>query len=269
MTKPHGAFAEYTIAWAHTTFPIPKDISYEEAATLPLAAMTAAIGMYLVLGLPEPWKPAIEKTPVIIYGGSGAVGAYAVKYAQKSNLHPLLVVAGKGKEFVESIIDKSKGDTYIDYREGDEAVVKNIEKALKDNGCDTVYHAMDAVSEHGSFQNISKILGRNEKGSKMCNVLPGTDYSDVPKNIYQSLSMVGRVHGKNAQLGMNTDDQDFGYVFFRYMTRGLKEGWFRGHPYEVVPGGLDGVQEGLKRLKAGEASAKKFVYRISETKSKL
>ena len=45
MMKPHGSFAEYAIAWAKTTFHIPPQTTFEEAATIPLAAMTAAVGL--------------------------------------------------------------------------------------------------------------------------------------------------------------------------------------------------------------------------------
>jgi NADPH:quinone reductase-like Zn-dependent oxidoreductase len=43
MTTPHGAFAEYAIAWEKTTFHLPKQTTFEEAATIPLAAMTASM----------------------------------------------------------------------------------------------------------------------------------------------------------------------------------------------------------------------------------
>lgn len=44
----------------------------------------------------------------------------------------------------------------------------------------------------------------------------------------------------------------------------MQEGWFKGHPFEVVPGGLQGVQTGLRDLKEGKASAVKYVYKIGE-----
>lgn len=44
-----------------------------QGASIPLAAMTAAVGLYLRMGLPEPWKPAAERIPLIVYGASGAV----------------------------------------------------------------------------------------------------------------------------------------------------------------------------------------------------
>ena len=45
----------------------------------------------------------------------------------------------------------------------------------------------------------------------------------------------------------------------RLFGRGLQEGWISGHPYEVVPGGLEGVQTALENLKAGKASTAKYI----------
>lgn len=45
---------------------------------------------------------------------------------------------------------------------------------------------------------------------------------------------------------------------------GVGCGWLKGHPFEVIPGGLDGVQRGLEKLKAGEASAVKYVYEVAQ-----
>jgi len=46
-----------------------------QASTIPLAAMTAAIGLYRVknLGLPPPWDSTTIQTPLIVYGASSAV----------------------------------------------------------------------------------------------------------------------------------------------------------------------------------------------------
>ena len=54
-------------------------------------------------------------------------------------------------------------------------------------------------------------------------------------------------------------------IFFRYIARGLQKGFFKGHPYQIVPGGLGGVQTALQDLKDGKASAVKYVLRIAET----
>ena len=59
-------------------------------------------------------------------------------------------------------------------------------------------------------------------------------------------------------------DPEWGYLLFRYMSRMLADGRFVGHPFEVVDGGLDGVEKGLQMLKNGDARGKKFVFRVSE-----
>ncbi|KAI0517102.1 GroES-like protein [Xylaria bambusicola] len=250
MTTPHGSYAEYAIAWQHTTFHIPKHTSFEEAAALPLAAMTSALGLYLRLGLPQPWVPATEPIPLVIYGAASAVGSYAIQLAQKSNIHPLICVAGRSSAHVEKLIDRSKGDVILDYREGGDALVENLKKAA--DGRPLLY-AFDAVSEKGSYLNLSKVLA---KGAKITLVLPLKDYSEIPEYIEHYLTNVGAAH---------KDAKDFGYVFFRYLARGLHEGWFKPQPQEVVPGGLGGVQQALENLMNGKANAVKYVFRISDT----
>lgn len=129
-------------------------------------------------------------------------------------------------------------------------------------------YAFDAVSEKGSFQNISKVLAK--AGSKITLVLPGRDYSAIPENIERSTTSVGSVHQdpekEQVALGIKTGPKEFGYVFFRFFARGLQEGWFTGHPYEVVPGGLGGVEKGLKDLENGVNSGTKYVFKIEDTK---
>ncbi|USP76239.1 hypothetical protein yc1106_03513 [Curvularia clavata] len=256
MMSPAGSFAEYAIGWQHTTFHLPDSISFEEAATIPLAAMTSAIGLHLRLGLPDPWTPVPEgkKVPLVVYGGASAVGGFVIKLAQRANIHPIIAVAGRGTSFVESLIDRSKGDTIVDYRQGDSAVVQGIKDALKG---EKLNYAYDAVSENGSYNNIVKVL---EPDGHLTLVLPGKEYSGIPETVHQTMTNVGASHA---------DDKDYAHIMFRYFSRALAEGWFKPHPYEVVPGGLEGVETGLRNLKEGKASAVKYVFKIGEDKGKL
>ncbi|TKA82220.1 hypothetical protein B0A49_00405 [Cryomyces minteri] len=253
MREPGGSYAEYAVSWQHTTMHIPKSTSFEEAAAIPLAALTAANGLYLSnrLALPQPWTPASTSIPLVVYGASSAVGSYALQFAARSNIHPLICIAGRAQAHVEALIDRSKGDTIIDYRAGDAAIVQGMKDALK--GAKLEF-AFDAVSEKGSFQNISQVL---DPHGRITLVLPNADYSAIPDSMTKSTTRVGDVHG---------DAKDFGYAYFRYIARGLAQGWFKPQPQEVVPGGLAGIQTALEDLKAGKASAVKYVFRIAETK---
>lgn len=70
----NGSFAEYSVAPDVTTFHIPNNVSFEEAATIPVAALTAAICLYVDMELPAPYYPrklvedGEENVPILIYG---------------------------------------------------------------------------------------------------------------------------------------------------------------------------------------------------------
>lgn len=269
MTTPHGGFAEYAIAWEKSTFHLPKDTSFEEAATIPLAAMTAALALFCYLRLPEPWVLSTQAQKdalaggVLVYGAGTAVGAFAIKLLARADIHPILAVAGRGIPFVDCLLDKSKGDIIIDYRGGDNEVVEGIREAVAPGH--RLLYALDAVSKGSSYTNIIQVL---DQYGNINFVLPG-EYKEVPSTMHPTITLVGAVHGNavaESQHGHPDNLSDFGYAWFRLFSLGLKDGWFSGHPVEVVPGGLNGVQTGLQSLRDGKASAVKYVCRIAETK---
>jgi NADPH:quinone reductase-like Zn-dependent oxidoreductase len=214
--------------------------------------LTSAVGLYETrnLALNNPWDPATKETPLVVYGGASAVGAYAIQLANRSNIHPIIAVAGRGIPFVESLIDRSKGDTIVDYREGDDAVVEGIKKALDGK---KLFYAYDAISERNSYVNLAKVL---EVGARITNVLPVPEGA-IPSSIHQTRTSVGDV--------FKDEYKDFARVHFGNIKEGLEAGWLKPHPHEVIPGGLAGIEKGLTDLKAGKASAVKYVFRISET----
>lgn len=77
-----GSFAEYVLAKGDLQLKTPEGLSDEEAATLGMGISTVGQGMYQALGLPLPGSPAKEKFPVLIYGGSSAMGAYGIQFAK-------------------------------------------------------------------------------------------------------------------------------------------------------------------------------------------
>lgn len=275
MMAPGGGYAEYALAPGYACFHLPKSTSFQEvdisslhhrnsglmntmqAATIPLAAMTAALAMYKRMDLPPPWRPATSPIPLIIYGGAGAVGSFAIKLAQASKIHPIITVAGYSREYVETLISREKGDSIVDYRDGPERVVEGIKKALSAAGVEKVEYAFDAVTEHGSYEILSQVLA---PGSQLALVLPWGDFNGIRKDIKTSQSAVATIFGQGK--GVELGDEDFGFVFFRLFGKGLKDGWFTGHPYEVVPCGLQGVETGLLNLKAGKNRASKYVFNI-------
>ncbi|KAK2791671.1 hypothetical protein FQN52_004587 [Onygenales sp. PD_12] len=251
LFAPAGGYAEYALAWSHTTFHLPEGISFEEAATIPLTALTASVSLYAHHQLPFPWVPAQDPIPLVIYGGSTAVGSFAIKLARNSNVHPIVAIAGKGVAYVSTLLDHSQGDAVVDYRDGPEATVRGVTAALKLAGHKTARHALDTVATRESVEVLKKVVAPD--GQMDFTLENGLRVFPAVKTV----THVGSVHRGNAMLG---------YVMSRYFTRALQEKQLVGHPFEVREGGLEGVEQGLKDLKAGRASAVKYVYRIGETR---
>jgi len=94
-----------------------------------------------------------------------------------------------------------------------------------------------------------------DKGAHLTSVLPIGD--EKPSHINYSLTYVADVH--------NGQCKDLAFVANRFMSLGLEQGWFKPQPHQEIKGGLNGVQEGLNNLKAGKASAVKYVYKIADS----
>lgn len=227
--------------------------------------MTASLALYQELNLPLPWNPAKGRLPLIIYGGSSAVGAFAIKLAVLSNIHPIAAVAGKGGDFTRSLLDESKGDVVIDYRKGHDHIVNELRKVVGNDAT----RAFDAVSEKGSTQAIGEVLGQ---GGQIATVLTPEMVVGGRVDTGQAqilFTLVGRVHpdspsrltdDRSALLG----DPEFGAVFFHFIGLALAQRRLSGHPVEVVDKGLlNGVETALGLLQGGKLSAKKAVIRIA------
>ncbi|PGH15766.1 hypothetical protein AJ79_02146 [Helicocarpus griseus UAMH5409] len=256
MCSPGGSYAEYAVAWSDTTFHLPKHTSFEEAATIPLAALTAAVSLHANHRLPTPWTPAREPIPFVIYGASTAVGSFAIKLACNSNIHPIIAIAGKGAHYVEKLIDRSKGDTIVDYRGGAEATIKGITSGVQQAGHSAARHALDCVVTEHSVDVLKKSLASD--GHYDC-VLPNNELDTSP--LKKTVTNVGSTHGMPGY----ESNKGLGFVISRYFARALQLNEFSGHPYEVRPGGLEGVEQAMKDLKDGKASAVKYIFRIADT----
>ncbi|KAK9243751.1 chaperonin 10-like protein [Lipomyces tetrasporus] len=260
MLTPGGAYAEYAVAPAHTAFIIPEHI---KAATIPLVSLTAAISLFRRQRLPPPWDPlpaGAGPLPLVVYGASSAVGAFAIKLARLSNIHPIIAICGGSRDVVDDLLDVSRGDRIVDYRQGVHAMKAAVKDAL---GGLEARHALDAICAKGTWVPLAQMLYASA----------ASDDEDIPSSVEFLYTYVGTGHYGAYKPSMPKQpvdkdavkmDVEFAFVFYRYLARLLARGDFRGHPFEVIPGGLAGVEEGLNKLKKGEARGVKYVYRVSE-----
>ena len=104
----HGAFAEYAVASERVLARKPANLTFAQAAALPIAAITA------LQGLRDKGKLQRGQT-VLINGASGGVGTYAVQIARSFGAHVTGVCSTRNVEMVrslgaEQVIDYTKQD---------------------------------------------------------------------------------------------------------------------------------------------------------------
>lgn len=105
-----GAFAEYVVAPERAFAPIPSEVTFEHAATLPHSAILAVQGLRTRRG-----RTIQPGDRVLIDGASGNVGPFAVQIAQARGAHVTGVCHGSKADFVRSL----GAEQVIDYTTAD------------------------------------------------------------------------------------------------------------------------------------------------------
>jgi NADPH:quinone reductase-like Zn-dependent oxidoreductase len=96
LDHEHGSYAEYVAIKGELCSPKPPNISHEEAAAIPLAALTAFQGLFEHGQLKA-------KQRVLIHGGAGGVGHFAIQLAVAKGARVCTTVGADDMEFVSEL----------------------------------------------------------------------------------------------------------------------------------------------------------------------
>jgi NADPH:quinone reductase-like Zn-dependent oxidoreductase len=133
-----GAYAEYVAVKAAAIASKPSNLSFEEAASVPVAAQTAWEGIFT--------HGHLEKgQTILIHGGAGAVGAYAVQLAWHAGATVIATASGDDEAYLKSI----GASRVIDYREA------QFERVLREK-VDVVFHLTAGDTQERSFLVLKK-----------------------------------------------------------------------------------------------------------------
>lgn len=121
-----GAYAQYCVVDAGLAMLIPEDLSYEEAAAIPEAFLTACEGLFTLGRLPG-------RGSVLIHAGASGVGSAAVQLA-KCKEAKVYFTAGNEKKI--QLITELGGDIGINYNQG--SFLSVIRDLTKGRGVDVI-----------------------------------------------------------------------------------------------------------------------------------
>lgn len=137
--EPGNTYAEYVAAPESQLALKPSEISTEEAAAAPLAALTA----WQVLNNKFHLKPGDK---ILIHSAAGGVGHYAVQMAN----HMAAYVTGTASEENRDFVLRLGASEHIDYRKQKfEDVLKNIDFVLDTQGGEYIDRSLKVLKPGG------------------------------------------------------------------------------------------------------------------------
>lgn len=234
-----GAFAEYAAVEEQALALIPEYLSFEEAATVPLTALTALQAFELMQAKPG--------ESIFISGGTGSLGAMAIPLAKKLGLRVIVNGSADGETRVREL----GADRFIDYKK------ERYADALKD-----VDHVLDTLGGR-ELEDEFKVLKR---GGHLVSLrgLPNGRFarrSGLPLLKRALFSLAGRKYDRMAA----ARQQSYDFIFVHSDGEQLAQVgrmFDRNHPLKasidtVYP--LDRINEALEKVRQGRSRGKTVI----------
>jgi alcohol dehydrogenase len=231
-----GAFAEFAVVREGAAAPKPTNVTFEEAASLPLVALTA-------------WQALVELgrlsagQRVLIHAGSGGVGSVAIQLAHHLGATVLTTV---GKRNVD-LVKRLGADITIEYRSVRfEDVAKDCDVVLDSAGGDTLLRSFECVRRGGVVVSVGSTPSAAFARSWGLNPI---------------LVLAIGVMSRKAMTASRAHDARYEYLFMRadgeqlrLITRLVESGAIKPVIDKVFP--LDRVRDALAYSESGRVTGK-------------
>lgn len=212
----NGAFAEYALCRTDCLARIPDGVTMEEAAAIPMAALTALQALRDVANLAPGQSVAIN-------GASGGVGTYAVQIARALGARVTAICSTAKVAMVESL----GADAVVDYRKTDfSALGERFDVILAVNGFVPIQDYAKALTQDGTY------------------VMAGGSTRQIIQGMLRGKRMSARSSKTFTQVEERPNADDLAY-----MADLMKEGKVRSvidrtYPFLETPAALAYVSEG-------------------------
>ncbi|MGR3774412.1 NADP-dependent oxidoreductase [Bacillus paramycoides] len=142
-----GTFAEYIAIHEDDIALKPKNLSFEEAASIPLVGLTSYQALHDIMHLQKGQK-------ILIHAGSGGVGTFAIQLAKIMGATVATTASEAGANLVKSL----GADKIINYKtEQFEDILKNYDAVFDTLGGTTLEKSFDIIKNGGNIVSVSGI----------------------------------------------------------------------------------------------------------------
>ncbi len=140
----NGAQAEFCVASAAAVAPKPRTLDHPQSAVVPISALTAWQGLFDRAKL-------IAGERVLVHGGAGGVGVFAVQLAHWRGAHVTATASARNLDFVREL----GADEVIDYRATRfEAVARDLDVVFDVLGGETLARSWAVLRPGGRMVTI-------------------------------------------------------------------------------------------------------------------
>lgn len=173
-----GNYAEFTVLDERWAAPMPKTLSFEEAAAGPLVLITAWGGLYDRAGLRE-------GQTALVHAGAGGVGHVAIQLAK---LRGARVITTVGDAEKAALARRWGADEVVNYRERDFAAAVN--ELTGGEGADVVFDtvgseafepSLECTAHFGTIVTLLDVASANLKEARMRNLRVGFELMLTPQ----------------------------------------------------------------------------------------
>jgi NADPH:quinone reductase-like Zn-dependent oxidoreductase len=166
----NGGYAEYTVVKTGEIVKKPDSIDFENAAAIPVGALTSWQAIFDKAGLRNGQK-------ILIHGASGGVGSMAVQLAKWKGAYVYATASGANENFVKDL----GADEFIDYTTTKfETVVKDVDVVFDTVGSDTLERSFQTLKKGGFLVTTvqpppADLAKKFEVNAAMVNVQPNAE----------------------------------------------------------------------------------------------
>ncbi|PGM97354.1 NADP-dependent oxidoreductase [Bacillus cereus] len=140
-----GTFAEYIAIHEDDIALKPKNLSFEEAASIPLVGLTSYQALHDIMQLQKGQK-------ILIHAGSGGVGTFAIQLAKIMGATVATTASEAGANLVKSL----GADEIINYKtEKFEDILKNYDAVFDTIGGTTLEKSFNIIKSGGNIVSVS------------------------------------------------------------------------------------------------------------------
>ncbi|MGK0446884.1 MAG: NADPH:quinone reductase-like Zn-dependent oxidoreductase [Polaribacter sp.] len=140
-----GAYAEFVASEEKFLATKPKNLTFQEAAAIPMASLTAWQGIFDKLDLTKNEKIVIQAT-------AGGVGLFALQFAKWAGAFVIAIASEKNSLFLKSL----GADTVLDYNKIDfSEVLENIDAVF--DSVETEGKSFKILKKGGKYVGISSL----------------------------------------------------------------------------------------------------------------